>query len=69
MTIAVGDVVRVRVPNWKRVAGEWLETPTEHDVTVTGMNDRTFNFVPWWIDGREASLSRSQIIAIVEASA
>ena len=69
MTIAIGDVVRVRVPNWKRVAGEWLETPTEHDVTVTGVGEGTFDFTPWWIDGREASLSQSQIVAIVEVSA
>ena len=39
-----GDMVRIRVPNWRKVAGEWVSEPTEHDVTLTGLGEGYIEF-------------------------
>lgn len=59
----VGDRVKIMVPNWRKVAGEWQSSPTEHVVTVTGVFPEYIEFTSdrW---ANEMVVSRKQIVEV-----
>lgn len=61
MSIKAGDQVTIRVPNWRKVAGEWQSSPTEHVVTVTAAFPEYIEFEgePW---SCEMVVSRRQVV-------
>lgn len=56
-----GDRVTIRVPNWRKRAGEWRTEPTEHVVTVTAVFPEYIEFhgEPWPMG---MTISRRQIV-------
>lgn len=59
--LCAGDRVKIRVPNWRKVAGEWESAPTEHVVTVTAAFPEYIEFQgERWPDG--AMVSRRQVV-------
>jgi len=61
VSIKAGDQVTIRVPNWRKVAGEWQSSPTEHLVTVTAAFPEYIEFEgkPW---ASGMMISRRQIV-------
>ena len=62
MNVAVGEKVRVRIPNWEKTHAGWVEHPTEHDVEVTGVGEGYIEFKNWWSDGHSV-LPKRQIVS------
>lgn len=67
MTIKPGDQVKIRVPNWRKVSGEWQSSPSEHVVTATAAFPEYIEFEgkPW---SAGMMISRRQIVTEGESN-
>jgi len=42
--LRVGEVARYRQPNWRKINGEWVSNPSEHDAVATKIEENYVEF-------------------------